>query len=180
MKKYILFLLIILSYSSVLAQSFHSKIKVVGLTCAMCSYATHKSLEKLDFIKEIIPDLESASFILEFKEDTFVDFDLIREKVEDAGFFVGSAEIIFNEDILTKNDKHTLIDNNLFHFFSDKEIRTNVFLLVDKNFVSKKEFQKISEKTSHSCYLTGEHSDTCCSHHENLKSEKLFHLKSNL
>lgn len=180
MKKYILLLLVILTYSSTFAQKFYTKIEVNGLTCAMCSYATHKSLEKLDFIKEIKPDLESASFILEFNEDMFVDFDLIKEKVEDAGFFLGSTEIIFNENLLTSNDDHTLFDNNLFHFFSDSEIKTNVFTLVDKNFISKDIFEQISNKTSHSCYLTGKHNKSCCSHHENLKSDKLFHLKSNL
>ena len=78
-------------FFSAFSQKFHSKIEVNGLTCAMCSYSTHRSLEKLDFIKDIIPDLESTSFILEFKEGMFVDFDLIQEKIEDAGFFLGET-----------------------------------------------------------------------------------------
>ena len=81
-----MFLIFNIGYS----QSFYSNLKAVGLTCAMCSYSTQKSLEKLDFIESITPDLEATSFKLEFKDDAFVDFDLIQEKVEDAGFFVGS------------------------------------------------------------------------------------------
>ena len=42
----------------------------------MCSYSTQRSLERLDFIESITPDLEATSFKLEFKEEMFVDFDL--------------------------------------------------------------------------------------------------------
>ncbi len=162
------------------SQQFHSNIKVNGLTCAMCSYSTHKSLEKLDFIKDIIPDLETTSFILEFKEGMFVDFDLIQEKIEDAGFFLGETEIIFENNMLISNDEHNLINNNLFHFFSEGNKESKVFKLVDKNFITNKEFDELSKKTNHKCYLTGKHSKSCCSNHENLKSDKLFHLKSDI
>ena len=146
----------------------------------MCSYSTQKSLEKLDFNESITPDLEATSFKLEFKEGVFIDFDMIQEKVEDAGFFLGQVDIIFNEDISVINDKHSFIENNLFHFFVEKEIRTNIFSLVDKNFIGKKEFDFLSDKTTHLCYLTGKHSKSCCSHHDGLKSDKVFHLRTDL
>ena len=103
----------------------------------MCSYSTQKSLEKLDFIESITPDLEATSFKLEFKDGAFVDFDLIQEKVEDAGFFVGSIEIVFNDKLIAENDKHNLVNGNLFHFFSDGDKETNVFTLVDRNLLEK-------------------------------------------
>ena len=78
------------------------------------------------------------------------------------------------------NDKHSFIKNNLFHIFSDKEIETNVFSLVDKNFISKKKFNLISENTTHSCFLTGKHTKNCCSHHDKIKSDRVFHLKTDL
>lgn len=180
MKKIILFLLLIVSLNNLYSQSFYSEIQVNGLTCAMCSYSTQRSLERLDFIESITPDLEATSFKLEFKEEMFVDFDLIQEKVEDAGFFVGKIDIIFNKEITAINDKHQFIENNLFHFFSDKELKTNIFSLVDKNFVSKSQFKSLSDNTSHSCYLTGRHIKSCCSHHENMKSDKVFHLRVSL
>ena len=180
MKKILLSLLFILLSKTIIAQSFHAELKANGLTCAMCSYSTQRSLEKLDFIKSITPDLEATSFKLEFKEDMFIDFDLIQEKVEDAGFFVGKVDIIFDEVISAVNDKHSFIENNLFHIFSDKEIETNVFSLVDKNFISKKKFNLISEKTTHSCFLTGKHTKNCCSHHDKIKSDRVFHLKTDL
>ncbi len=180
MKKILITISLFLIFNIGYSQSFYSNLKAVGLTCAMCSYSTQKSLEKLDFIESITPDLEATSFKLEFKEDEFVDFDLIQEKVEDAGFFVGSIEIVFTDNIKAENDKHNLIDGNLFHFFSDEEIDSRVFTIVDKKFIRKSEYKIISEKTSHSCYETGLHTASCCSNHENLKSNKVFHLKSSL
>ena len=180
MKKIILFLLLIVSQNNLFSQSFYSEIQVNGLTCAMCSYSTQRSLERLDFIESITPDLEATSFKLEFKEEMFIDFDLIQEKVEDAGFFVGKINIIFSEEISTTNDKHQFIKNNLFHFFSDAEIKSNIFSLVDKNFVSKSKFKYLSDNNSHSCYLTGRHTKSCCSEHENMKSDKVFHLRTSL
>ena len=112
MKKVLITLSLILIFNFGYSQSFYSNLKATGLTCAMCSYSTQKSLEKLDFIESITPDLEATSFKLEFKDGAFVDFDLIQEKIEDAGFFLGETEIIFKNNMLTSNDAHTIIDNN--------------------------------------------------------------------
>ena len=180
MKKILFTISMLVIFNLGYSQSFYSNLKATGLTCAMCSYSTQKSLEKLDFIESIIPDLEATSFKLEFKDGDFVDFDLIQEKVEDAGFFVGSIEIVFNDILKAENDKHDLINGNLFHFFSDPDMETNVFTLVDKKFIRKSEYKLLSEKTSHACYETGLHTATCCSKYENLKSNKVFHLKSSL
>jgi len=180
MKKILFILSFTLIYNLGYSQSFYVDIKATGLTCAMCSFSTQKSLEKLDFIKSITPDLEATSFKVEFKKDKFIDFDLIQEKVEDAGFFVGSLDIIFYDKLITENDKHSFIDNNLFHIFSDGDVDSNVFTLVDKNFIRKNDYEIISKKTNHSCYETGIHTDTCCSKHENMKSNKVFHIKTSL
>ena len=53
MKKIILFLLLFVSQNNLFSQSFYSEIQVNGLTCAMCSYSTQRSLERLDFIESI-------------------------------------------------------------------------------------------------------------------------------
>ena len=47
----------------------------------------------------------------------------------------------------------------------------------DKNFISDIDFKSFSQFTSHACYLTGTHNESCCSNHENLKSKKVFHLE---
>ena len=179
MKKIILLLLFFVSNVS-FSQSFHANLKATGLTCAMCSYSTQRSLEKLDFISTITPDLEATSFLLEFRDDMFIDFDLIQEKVEDAGFFVGEIEIVFSDEVVADNDLHSVFNNNLFHFFTENKSQTNTFKLVDKSFVPKDEFSLLSDKTTHSCYMTGKNMADCCKKHDNLKSNRIFHLKSDI
>ena len=124
MKKITLLVLFFVSNVS-FSQSFHANLKATGLTCAMCSYSTQSSLEKQDFISSITPDLEETSFLLEFRDDKFIDFDLIQEKVEDAGFFVGEIEIIFSDEVVAENDLHSVFNGNLFHFFTENKSQTN-------------------------------------------------------
>ena len=146
----------------------------------MCSYSTQRSLERLDFVESITPDLEETSFLIDFKKDKFIDFDLIQEKVEDAGFFVGEIEVIFSDEITAENDKHSIHNGNLFHFFSDNDSKSKTFKLVDRSFISKSKFDIISEKTDHACYMTGKKTSSCCTKHESTKSNKIFHLKSDI
>ena len=162
------------------AQDFQVHLKATGLTCAMCSYSTQRSLERLDFVESIIPDLEETSFLIDFKKDKFIDFDLIQEKVEDAGFFVGEIEVIFSDEITAENDKHSIYNGNLFHFFSDNDSKSKTFKLVDRSFISRSKFNIISEKTDHACYMTGKKTSSCCTKHESTKSNKIFHLKSDI
>ena len=61
-------------------------LQVTGLTCSMCSNATQKSLETLNFISSIKPDLNKNIFVLTFKKDANINLDLVRKKVQDAGF----------------------------------------------------------------------------------------------
>ena len=162
------------------APDVHVNLKATGLTCAMCSYSTQRSLERLDFVESIIPDLEETSFLIDFKKDKFIDFDLIQEKVEDAGFFVGEIEVIFSDEITAENNKHSIYNGNLFHFFSDNDSKSKTFKLVDRSFIPKSKFDIISEKTDHACYMTGKKTSSCCTKHESTKSNKIFHLKSDI
>ena len=66
MKKILFTISMLLIFNIGYSQAFYSNLKATGLTCAMCSYSTQKSLEKLDFIESITPDLEATSFKLEF------------------------------------------------------------------------------------------------------------------
>ena len=176
-KQFILILFLLFSSLFSFSQSFSSLITVNGLTCAMCSFSTQKSLEKLDFIKEITADLESTSFKLVFDDSKFIDFDMIKEKVEDAGFFVGNIKVNFDKNLSPDNNEHTVYNNNLFHFIMNDNIHSSTYNLIDKNFISDNDFESFSQFTSHTCYLTGAHNESCCLNHENLKSKKVFHLE---
>ena len=49
MKKSILLFFIFIG-NMTYAQDFHVNLKATGLTCAMCSYSTQRSLERLDLL----------------------------------------------------------------------------------------------------------------------------------
>ena len=78
-----------------------ASLKVTGLTCSMCSFSVQKGLEKVQSIKSIEPNLEETTFEITFKDDIFIDFNLIENAVLDAGFFVDKESVKVN---LTNNN----------------------------------------------------------------------------
>lgn len=148
MKKLFILLLLISSISK--AQFINTKLQVAGLTCAMCSFATHKQLQTLDFIDSIGTDLETNTFFLTFKPNLEVNFDLIKTRVEDAGFSVSSLVVVFKNDGSSVQNNHLLVEDNLYHFIDKSTIPATAptisFKIVDKGFVSDKEFKKSSKK----------------------------------
>jgi cation transport ATPase len=148
MKKLFILLLLISSISK--AQFINTKLQVAGLTCAMCSFATQKQLQTINFIDSIGTDLETNTFFLTFKPGMEVHFDLIKTKVEDAGFSVSSLVVLFKNDGSSIQNNHLIVGDNLYHFIDKSNIpaaATNIsFKLMDKGFISDKEFKKNSKK----------------------------------
>lgn len=117
-----------------------------GLTCSMCSNAIHKSLEKLDFVDVIRPNIEEHTFNITFKEGMDVDFDKIRKRVEDAGFFVAVFTATFRFDnVRIKNNAiiHSGVSKFQFVGITDQLLQGEVTLrFQDKGFVSSKKYKK--------------------------------------
>ena len=78
-----------------------ASLKVTGLTCSMCSFSVQKGLEKVQSIKSVEPNLEETTFEITFKDNIFIDFNLIENAVLDAGFFVDKESVKVN---LTNNN----------------------------------------------------------------------------
>ena len=78
-----------------------ASLKVTGLTCSMCSFSVQKGLEKVQSIKSVEPNLEETTFEITFKDDIFINFNLIENAVLDAGFFVDKESVKVN---LTNNN----------------------------------------------------------------------------
>ena len=159
MKNLIIMILVLLSVAAN-AQVKAVTIQASGLTCSMCSNSIFKALKTLDFVEKVDANIKTSSFVISFKPNAAVDFDKLKAKVEDAGFFVANFTIIYHFDALdVSNDKHVTVGNSVFHFLNvkdavlsgDKKIR-----LLDKGFVSAKEFRKNSSLTKMACYKTGE------------------------
>jgi copper chaperone CopZ len=144
--KYLFFLLFICCTVTVQAQFKTAKLQALGLTCAMCSNSISKSLKTIPFIEAVEVDLKNTSFNLKFKEGSIVDFDLIRKKVESAGFSVGKFTVVADfKDVKIKNDAMVLLGGQAFYFVSVKEQVLNgeqKFQIINKYFVSQKDAKK--------------------------------------
>lgn len=138
-----------------------------GLTCSMCSKAIYKSLKSLDFVDNVEPNIKNSTFDVLIKSGVAVNFDSLRLMVEDAGFSVASfsAVIQFN-NVTAKADEHLVVDGLSLHFLGVKQQVLNgskTIRLLDKGFVSGKEFKKNKVLTKMKCYETGVAGECCTS-----------------
>jgi copper chaperone CopZ len=144
-------------------------IQASGLTCSMCSNSIFKALKTLDFVEKVDPNIKTSSFDISFKPNVDVDFDKLKAKVEDAGFFVSSFTVLYHFDSLAiGNDMHATVGKSIFHFLNTKTSVLSgdkIIRLLDKGFVSAKEFKKNSSLTKMPCYKTGEE-----------KGNRIFHV----
>lgn len=179
MKK-IIGLFIFLGLATMAKAQFSSvKLQASGLTCAMCAKSIYKNLEGLTFVDKIDTDLNGSSFIITVKEGAKVDPDLIRKKVEDAGFAVAGLQLTarFN-GVSVKNDRHINFNGYTLHFLNVKDQLLNgdqTLTLVDKSFVPAKEFKKYSGSTKMECYWTGTSGD-CCKKEGIAETQRIFHV----
>jgi copper chaperone CopZ len=165
MKNIFVFSLALFSSLFSIAQFNSASVTAAGLTCAMCTKAIYKSLEKLPGVQSVDADIKSSAFTVQFKDGTSADPDKLRKAVEDAGFSVAKLQLSgdFN-NVQVKNDAHVNIGNRTFHFLKtdNKELNgRNTITIVDKNFLSAKEFKKYSSSTNHLCVETGK-AEECC------------------
>ncbi len=166
MKKIIFFLIIAIGAMQANAQFSKATLQANGLTCALCSNAINKSLQKVGFVESVKSDIKNTAFNIQFKQGSEVNVDQIRKAVEEAGFSVGSLKLTgdFN-NLKVENDKHHKIGNANFHFVNIKDQVLNgeqTITIVDKNFVSDKTFKAMKAATKKDCINTGKASH-CCS-----------------
>jgi copper chaperone CopZ len=161
------------------AQFSKANLQASGLTCAMCSNAINKSLQKLPFIETVQADIKNSSFAVTFKSNTEVDIDAIQKAVDDAGFSVAKLKLTGNFDnVAVSNDKHTVIGNRNFHFInvSNQNLQgEQTITIVDKNFLTTKEFKKYSAATKMACIQSGK-AASCCTKEEIAAGTRIYHV----
>jgi copper chaperone CopZ len=181
MKKIFLSMMIIFPALITNAQLEKAEFQASGLTCSMCSNAINKALKTVSFIESINTDLNKNLFEITFKKNIPVDLDLIKKKVEDAGFSIAKFWIVIdvhNQEI--DKEKHIAMDGVNFHFVNVKKQILNGeqrLQVIDKNFVSAKEYKKNSAYTFMSCYQTGVMA-ACCKSQDGVaaSSHRIFHV----
>lgn len=179
MKKLIVFISIVLAGITANAQFKSATLQAAGLTCAMCTRAINNSLDKLSFVSSVEPDIKNSAFVIKFKEGVDVDFDALKNAVEDAGFSVAKLKVTANfNNVAVENDAHVQLNGKTFHFLNITNQKLNgqkTFVMVDKNFTSDKEFKKISAATKMSCVQTGK-AASCCVKDGVAQDARIYHV----
>jgi copper chaperone CopZ len=179
MKKIVLFISIVFIAMQGEAQFSKASLQASGLTCAMCSNAINKALAVLPFVSEVKPDIKNSIFNITFKDNEAFSIDALQAAVEGAGFSVAKLQLTgqFN-NIPIKNDQHTKIDGQVFHFVdvNDQQLSgEKTITIVDKKYVTNKDFKKFSNKTTMECFQTGLAS-SCCKIDGIVANTRIFHV----
>lgn len=161
------------------AQITKVSLQASGLTCSMCSNAINKSLQSLNFVEKVEANIKNSSFDITFKPGSKVDIDQLKEKVEDAGFFVAalSATVRFNNTALT-NDSHIEIGGSTFHFLNIKDQTVSgekSVRVIDKGYVTAKAFKQNNQYTTMECYKTGK-ATACCAKAGTPEGTRIYHV----
>lgn len=178
MKSVFALLLICFGWSAS-AQISKVSLQASGLTCSLCSKAVKTALEGVSFVDKVQVDIKNQQYNLSFNEGVNVDFDVLNQAVQDAGFSVAVLKItaVVNNATLAK-DEHISIGGQTFHFLNATEQTLNgtvTFSLVDKGFVTAKQFKKYAAMTKMSCVQTGRMAK-CCASDDASAGSRIYHV----
>lgn len=130
--------LLIITSNSLFANLYKAEITATGLTCSMCSNAILKQLESIKDVDKVDVDLNQNLFVVYFKLNNTHNPNDLKTAVEKAGFYVGSMVIYFENNEF-KHD-YILLDSDSSPINKDKKYR-----VLDKGYVTNKEFKKLSK-----------------------------------
>lgn len=179
MKKIFSFLFLVFTLVNAKAQIQKVTLQASGLTCSMCSNSINKALKTIDYVEKVMANIQTSSFDITFKPGANVNFDELKKKVEDAGFSVASLTAAINfENATIANDEHFNMNGLVFHFMNVKDQQlTGVkqIKVIDKGFVSAKDYKKNGKYTNMECYKTGM-AGSCCSKGGMALGTRIYHV----
>lgn len=145
MKKTIVIILLSLSINATAQQITKVEIMATGLTCSMCSNAINKQLKTMSEVDKVDIDLNKNLFVVTLKSDNKLTPKAFKDKVEKAGFFVGSMVLFMKlENVLVQDNKQY----QDYVFIDSKEQTLNGLAkmqVLDKGFVTAKEYKKLAK-----------------------------------
>jgi copper chaperone CopZ len=139
-----------------MSQVKEAVLQASGLTCALCAKSIFTNLSSLPFVANVDTDLNASSFLISFKEDSQVDPQLLRKKVEDAGFFISDLQL--KVDVKNKSlgaDSFLKESGMYYHVVSGKNENFNGMLtiqVIEKEFLTAKAFKKFSASIELKCF----------------------------
>lgn len=148
--------LLLLLHLSAGAQIKSAVIGVDGLTCSACSFATEKSLKKLESIDSVYMQLEENTATVFFKKSAKVNMNDVARKVVDAGFSVRSITATMDVGKLSITPDYCwTYENDTYHFVKvdqRKDINGEIVLkFVGDKFMSPKEFKRWKMYSKSTC-----------------------------
>ena len=179
MNKILILLMVLSTGIMAQAQITRASLTASGLTCSMCSKAVKEALEEVGFVEKVQVDIKNQRYNLTFRNNTPVDLDALGKAVEDAGFSVASLSVTANTpDVKMAKDQHVQIGGQYFHFLNAEGRQlsgTATFKVVDKQFVSAKEFKKYSAASKLECVQTGK-AAACCEADKVQAQARVYHV----
>ena len=121
------------------AQITKAEIRTIGLTCSLCSNAINKQLKTMPEVLNIDIDLNTNTFIVTLKTENSVGPIMFKEKVEKAGFFIGSLTLTASSNTI-ENDTYIKLNNK------SSDATATQFQILDQGYVTEKEFKKLSKQ----------------------------------
>ena len=120
-----------------------SKVEIIatGLTCSMCSNAINKQLKTLPEVTKVDTDLDKSTFVIQLKNPNNLTPKHFNDKVEKAGFSVGSMVVTAASSIVVTAPYQAI--NNPITTATLHRIK-----ILDKGYVSTKEFKNTAAKKS--------------------------------
>lgn len=174
----ILFFVLFIS-ASTQAQFKSATLQAAGLTCAMCAKAINESLKELSFVESVKPEIKTSQFVIQFKSGSTVDPDAVKKAVEDAGFSIAKLRLSGNFDnVKLEKDAHVSIEGKTFHFInagSQTLSGEKTITVVDKSFVTAKDFKKYAAATTMACVQTGK-AAACCAKEKVAANSRVYHV----
>ncbi len=164
------------------AQFTKATLQASGLTCAMCTKAIDNALKQVPFVASVKPNIKNSAFEILFKDNMEPDADVLKKAVEDAGFFIAKLKFTGNFDkVAIKSDEHIRMGEHVYHFLNVKEqvlTGEQSVTIVDKNFLTLKEFKKYSTASAMACVQTGKAGD-CCAKEGLIAGTRIYHVTNN-
>lgn len=149
MKNIIAILFITIFSVNTNAQIAKAELIATGLTCSMCSNAINKQFKNMPEVDRVETDLNTNTFTVYLKKGNSLTPKTFKDKVEKAGFFIGSLVLTIPFNNVKAADNIMFENNNSSYVFIDTKPQiltgdTKVKVL-DKGFVTQKEYKKLTK-----------------------------------
>ncbi len=134
------------------AQIAKAELIATGLTCSMCSNAINKQFKSMPEVERVETDLNTNTFTIFLKKENTLTPKNLKDKVEKAGFFVGSLVLTMPFNDIKAADNVKVDANNASYIFIDTKPHTltgnTKVKVLDKGYVTQKEYKKLTKSMS--------------------------------